>query len=150
VNPVAWNAASQLDTLLLVTVSAPTPWFSARKIVTMNSQTSTVVPFLWANLSATQKDSLAPGKPAARQQMILEFLRGNRAKEGAKLGQFSQKWPSALGDFVTPRGLCRVPSAPYRERRSAIPAFVDLRQPRRADRRRRERQHAARVRRYNR
>ena len=94
----AWSAAAQLAVQLQITGTDPQPWYSMRKIVTMN-ESGVPVPFLFANLGANQRDSLAPGKPAARQQLILEFLRGNRAKEGAKLGQLRVR-PSALGDIV--------------------------------------------------
>jgi type IV pilus assembly protein PilY1 len=109
-----WSASTQLDTQLQITVTDPQPWFSKRKIVTMN-EIGVPVPFLWANLGAKQRDSLAPGKPAARQQLILEFLRGNRLKEGAKLGQLRVR-PSALGDIVDSSAVfVGPPSAPYRD-----------------------------------
>ena len=92
-----WDAADQLTAQLQVTVAHPTPWFTERKIVTMTSA-GVKVPFLWANLSASQQNSLAPGKPT-RGQAVVEFLRGNRAKEGNKLGQL-RKRTSLLGDIV--------------------------------------------------
>ena len=93
----AWDAAAQLDAQLLVTAAVPTPWLTQRKIVTMN-EAGTPVPFLWANLGAHQQDSLAPGKPAARGQTILDFLRGNRAQEGTKLNQMRAR-TTVLGDI---------------------------------------------------
>ena len=93
-----WDAADRLTAQLVVNAGHPTPWFTERKIVTMTP--AGPKPFLWANLSASQKDSLAPGKPT-RGQAIVEFLRGNRAKEGVKVGQF-RKRPvrTVLGDIV--------------------------------------------------
>jgi type IV pilus assembly protein PilY1 len=111
----AWEASAQLDNQLLVIPGVKdTPWFTERKIVTLN-QGGTPVPFLWGNLGANQQDSLAPGKPPARTQMILEFLRGNRSKEGAKLNQLRSR-SSALGDFAD-SGAVYVgpPNAPYLE-----------------------------------
>ncbi|TMH30485.1 MAG: hypothetical protein E6H66_18105, partial [Betaproteobacteria bacterium] len=110
----AWSAAAQLAVQLQITGTDPQPWYSMRKIVTMN-ESGVPVPFLFANLGANQRDSLAPGKPAARQQLILEFLRGNRAKEGAKLGQLRVR-PSALGDIVDSSAVfVGPPGAPYRD-----------------------------------
>jgi type IV pilus assembly protein PilY1 len=121
INPVtgafvaeAWKAETQLDTQLQVTVLVPTPWFTQRKIVTTN-ETGTAVPFLWANIGANQRDSLAPGKPAARGQAILEFLRGNRAREGAKLNQLRAR-NTALGDIADSEPVyVGAPNAPYRD-----------------------------------
>jgi len=121
----AWNAATQLDAQLQVIVGVKdTPWFTERKIVTVN-ESGTAVPFLWGSLGANQRDSLAPGKPAARQQAVLEFLRGNRAREGARLNQFRVRG-TALGDFVD-SGAVYVgkPNAPYRD--SEDPGYSSFR-----------------------
>jgi type IV pilus assembly protein PilY1 len=56
------------------------------------------VPFLWGSLGAHQQDSLAPGKPA-KGQLVLDFLRGSRQKEGEKVGQLRVR-TSPLGDIV--------------------------------------------------
>ena len=97
-----------------MTALVPTPWFTERKIVTTN-ESGTAVPFLWANIGANQRDSLAPGKPAARGQAILEFLRGNRAREGAKLNQLRSR-NTALGDIVDSEPVfVGAPNAPYRD-----------------------------------
>jgi len=111
----AWEASTQLDAQLqIVPTVRDTPWFTERKIVTMN-ESGTAVPFLWANLGANQRDSLAPGRPPARGQAILEFLRGNRLKEGDKLGRLRQR-PSALGDFADSGAvIVGKPNAPYRD-----------------------------------
>ncbi|MEO8739803.1 MAG: PilC/PilY family type IV pilus protein [Casimicrobiaceae bacterium] len=111
----AWEASTQLDAqLTIIPTVIDTPWFTERKIVTMN-ESGTAVPFLWANLGANQRDSLAPGKPPARGQLILEFLRGSRLKEGDKLGKLRQR-PSALGDFADSGAIyVGPPTAPYRD-----------------------------------
>ncbi len=110
-----WKAETQLDTQLQVIPHViDTPWFTQRKIVTLN-ETGTAVPFLWGNLGGNQRDSLAPGKPAARGQAILEFLRGNRAKEGTKLNQLRSR-NTALGDIAdSEAAYVGVPNAPYRD-----------------------------------
>ncbi|MEP7208779.1 MAG: PilC/PilY family type IV pilus protein, partial [Casimicrobiaceae bacterium] len=94
---IAWEASTQLTNIVTPSVGKPTPWFTDRKIVTMDSS-GKPVPFLWGNLSASQKNSLAPGKPL-RGQAILEFLRGDRSNEGIELGQFRAR-TSPLGDIV--------------------------------------------------
>ncbi len=111
----AWEAATQLDAQLQVIPTVKdTPWFTERKIVTVD-ETGNAVPFLWGNLGTNQRDSLAPGKPAARVKAIVEFLRGNRAKEGPKLNQLRAR-TTALGDFVDSSAVyVGKPDAPYRD-----------------------------------
>jgi type IV pilus assembly protein PilY1 len=100
---IVWRGQEQLTAQLQITVANPTPWFTSRRIVTMDD-TGKAVPFLWGSLSAAQQDSLAPGKPV-RGQRILEFLRGSPEFEGTKLGQLRVR-PSGLtgenflGDIV--------------------------------------------------
>ncbi len=54
----------------------------------------------WANLSAAQQDSLAPGLPATGQA-VLAFLRGDPTNEGTQLGQFRVRATIASGeDFL--------------------------------------------------
>ena len=114
-----WKAATQLAAQLAV--GAPPnekPWFTNRKIVTMD-QTGTAVPFLWDNLGNEQRDSLFPPNTLsklAREKAIVEFLRGNAANEGTKLGQF-RKRRAFLGDIVntSPVYVGVQPSAAYRD-----------------------------------
>ncbi len=78
------------------------PWFTNRRIVTINSSSGSAVPFLHANLSAAQKASLSPD--ATTQQKMVAYLRGGssfaaKAIEGTKIGQFRQR-PSAGKDPV--------------------------------------------------
>ncbi len=111
VQPPTWNLSDQLTAVLTPTVAKPTPWFTERRIVTMN-EAGVRVPFLWGNLGANQKDSLAPGKPL-KGQAILEFLRGNRSKEGEKVGQLRVR-AGPLGDIVDSSPVyIGPPSAPY-------------------------------------
>jgi type IV pilus assembly protein PilY1 len=91
-----WEASAQLATQLLPTVAVPTPWFSNRRVVTMVG--TTPKPFLWANLTAAQQDSLAPGNPT-RGQLTLEYLRGSKLNEGTKAAQFRDR-NVLLGDIV--------------------------------------------------
>jgi type IV pilus assembly protein PilY1 len=102
-----WRAADRLAEQLTV-LPAPDdePWFTKRKILTMNG-TSTV-PFLWGSLSAAQKDSLAPGKPTRGAQTV-EYLRGDRSREGARLGQFRVR-SGPLGDIVNSQPVIVGPS----------------------------------------
>ena len=71
-----WSAKSQLDGQ-----AAGTGWNTNRRIVTMNSDTDTPVPFRLANLSATQKASLTAGwssvTPPPTDQQVLDYLRGD-------------------------------------------------------------------------
>jgi len=104
-----WEAATQLSNQLAITVPDPAPWFTNRHIFTVQDATmpaggggpGAAVPFLWADLSAAQQDSLAPGQPAVGQA-VLEFLRGNPTNEGVAIGQFRVRGtgPSGSEDFL--------------------------------------------------
>ncbi len=106
-----WRGADQLTSQLLIVPGVKdTPWFTERKIVTMDT-TGKVVPFLWANLAASQQNSLSA--KATQSKAILEFLRGNRTNEGTKLGQFRVR-ASPLGDIVNSQAVyVGPPKAPY-------------------------------------
>ncbi|TMH48787.1 MAG: hypothetical protein E6H60_11265 [Betaproteobacteria bacterium] len=97
-NPVPiWEAAQQLhNQLTILPPPDDTPWFTKRKIFTTNDS-GTGVPFLWANLSGAQQDSLAPGLPAVGQA-VLEYLRGNPTNEGVALGQFRVRATGSFGE----------------------------------------------------
>jgi type IV pilus assembly protein PilY1 len=108
-----WKAATQLTAQLAITAGKPTPWFTERKIVTVN-ESGTAVPFLWGNLGGKQQDSLFPGKPA-RGSLVLEFLRGNRLNEGVRVHQFRVRG-NVLGDIVDSSPVyVGKPSLPYRD-----------------------------------
>ncbi len=115
-----WKAATQLAAQLAV--GAPPndkPWFTNRKIVTMNEAGTAAVPFLYDSLGVEQRDSLFPPNTlskVAREKAIIEFLRGNAANEGTKLGQF-RKRKAFLGDIVntSPVYVGVRPNAAYRD-----------------------------------
>ena len=129
-----WKAATQLAAQLAV--GAPPndkPWFTNRKIVTMN-EAGTAVPFLWDNIGNEQRDSLFPPNTlskVAREKAIVEFLRGNAANEGTKLGQF-RKRNAFLGDIVntSPVFVGVKPNAAYRD--GAYLAKIDVEKGRKA------------------
>jgi type IV pilus assembly protein PilY1 len=93
---VLWDAEARLNAQTTPTVAAPTPWYTARRIVTMD-EGGAAVPFLRANLGATQASTL--GADAAEQERVVEYLRGRRDLEGDEDGQFRVR-PSPLGDIV--------------------------------------------------
>ena len=104
-----WRAADRLSEQLTV-LPAPDdqPWLTKRKILTMNG--TSVVPFRWGSLSATQQDSLAPGRPTRGAQTV-EYLRGDRSREGARLGQFRVR-SGPLGDIVNSQPVIVGPPKP--------------------------------------
>ena len=119
-----WEAAQQLHNMLTPSASDPTcatpgscPWFSSRKIFTVDDSNA-AVPFLWANLSAAQQDSLAPGLPAVGQA-VASYLRGDPTNEGVSLGQFRVRATASfgenfLGDIVDSQAVYTgAPNAPY-------------------------------------
>jgi type IV pilus assembly protein PilY1 len=93
---VIWDAEAQLIAQTTPTVAAPTPWYTERRIVTMN-EGGAPVPFVRTSLGATQASTL--GTDAASQDRVVEFLRGRRDNEGDDDGQFRVR-PSPLGDIV--------------------------------------------------
>jgi type IV pilus assembly protein PilY1 len=113
-----WEAAQQLhNQLTILPPPDDKPWFTKRKIFTTNDS-GAGVPFLWANLSAAQQDSLAPGLPAVGQA-VLEYLRGDPTNEGVSLGQFRVRGTGSfgenfLGDIVDSQAVyVGPPNAPY-------------------------------------
>jgi type IV pilus assembly protein PilY1 len=109
--PPAWDTATRLKAV----TDVPGGWLTGRRIVTMN-EAGVPIPFLWGSLGAAQRDSLAPGKPDARIQSIVAFLRGDRTKEGERVGKLRLRAPSPQGDIVdsSPVYVGR-PNAPYLE-----------------------------------
>ncbi len=119
-----WEAAEQLHNALTPSAADPTcvtpgscPWFTNRKIFTVDDG-GTAVPFLWADLSSAQQDSLAPGLPAVGQA-IASYLRGDPTNEGVSLGQFRVRATASfgenfLGDIVDSQAVyVGAPNAPY-------------------------------------
>ncbi len=102
---VRWSAASKLDTLLATPAAGTSPvldsdnaWYLSRRVVTRNSSSGTVVPFLYPNLAATQLATL--GVSAAAQQRAIAYLRGGstfgagptpQVIEGVRIGQFRER-----------------------------------------------------------
>ena len=109
--PPTWDTATRLKAVTDVAGG----WLTGRRIVTMN-EAGAPIPFLYDNLSAGQRGSLAPGKPPARIDSIVAFLRGDRTKEGERVGKLRLRAPSPQGDIVdsSPVYVGR-PSAPYLE-----------------------------------
>ncbi|MEP6656731.1 MAG: PilC/PilY family type IV pilus protein, partial [Betaproteobacteria bacterium] len=110
-----WRAGDRLSSRLLIVPGVKdTPWLTERRIASRDS-TGKAVPFLWENLTLSQQDSLAPGKPA-RGKAILEFLRGSRANEGTAVDRFRIR-AGPLGDISNSRAVfVGAPNAPYLDR----------------------------------
>ncbi len=134
-----------------------TGWDTNRRIVTINDKTNTAVPFRLDKLSQQQQDSLNAGwvaalvTPTPSAQTVLNFLRGDKSNEGVGTTNFRMRL-HVLGDIVysgaVPVG---APSQPYTD--AGNPGYSDVRERQQiahADGlRRRQRRHAARVRRLD-
>jgi type IV pilus assembly protein PilY1 len=84
--PVEWDAAAVL------------PAAGSRTIIATNTNSSSAVPFRWANIGANRQAQLDPagdGLAAAR----LNYLRGDASQEVQNGGTF-RKRPTKLGDIV--------------------------------------------------
>jgi type IV pilus assembly protein PilY1 len=107
-----WEASAQLTAQLAVVNPGDTPWFTNRKIVTVD-ESGNPVPFLDGSIGANQLDSLSPGR-TTRAKRVLEFLRGNQANEGSSIGQFRVRVGGLLGDIVDSQAIYTgAPRAPY-------------------------------------
>lgn len=92
-----WSAMPLLDALV-----AGSGWDSARKVISHNGTAG--IPFRLANLTSAQKSYLG------NSQDMLEYLRGNRSKEGT---QFRAR-KNVLGDIVDSEAtVVGAPSASY-------------------------------------
>ncbi len=102
---VNWNAATELNSL-----STPV---TSRKIITydkslvVNSNTGNGIPFLWTNLTTSQKNDLRVepngtlSSDDAKAQARLNFLRGDRSNEITNQGTYSfRDRLGLLGDVV--------------------------------------------------
>lgn len=98
---LVWDAKTQLIAQTTPSVGHPTPWYTRRRIVTMN-EAGTVVPFLLTNLGTTQRTTL--GADTTSQLNVVEYIRGRRSMEGEDEGQFRVR-PSPLGDIVDSQAL---------------------------------------------
>jgi type IV pilus assembly protein PilY1 len=114
VAPTCWEASAQLTAQLAVVNPGDTPWFTNRRIVTVD-ESGTPVPFRYdtPGIGPNQLDSLSPGK-TARAKLVLEFLRGSQINEGTSIGQFRVRIGGLLGDIVDSQALyVGPPRAPY-------------------------------------
>ncbi len=88
----------------------PSYWDSGRKIISSTTG-SNQIPFRWANLIDSQKVTLDPSTAVAETQSdVLDFIRGNRVREGYGM----RTRFSILGDIAgsTPRYVA-IPNAGY-------------------------------------
>jgi type IV pilus assembly protein PilY1 len=109
---VVWDAEEQLTAQTTPTTAIPEPWYTERRIVTMD-ESGTVVPFRADSLGATQAATLGTTDEARRQ--VVEYLRGRRDNEGDDEGQFRVR-PSPLGDIVDSQpALVGPPAWPYQD-----------------------------------
>ncbi len=139
-----WEASAQLTAQLAVVNPGDTPWFTNRRIVTVD-ESGNAVPFLAASIGPNELDSLSPGKNA-RAKLVLEFLRGSQVNEGASIGQFRVRVGGLLGDIVDSQAIYTgPPRAPYlRRQRPGLFGVEDrLGRPPGARLRRCQRRHAA-------
>jgi type IV pilus assembly protein PilY1 len=95
--PAEWEASAEI------------PAHLSRKIITVNSNGTTGVPFRWANLDATRRGQLGAAPNAVRQQR-LNWLRGDITREDQEISDNSTpqfrnrpKTPTrnVLGDIVS-------------------------------------------------
>jgi type IV pilus assembly protein PilY1 len=93
---VLWSAKTALIAQTTPGPGKPTPWYTERRIVTLN-EAGVAVPFVQASLGPTQLATL--GADSATQDRVIEYLRGRRDNEGDGDGQY-RKRPSPLGDIV--------------------------------------------------
>jgi type IV pilus assembly protein PilY1 len=106
----AANVASGMSGCLVPGTVIPTPaWtssasgaipaFGARNILTWNRDSKTGVPFLWANLTATQKSLL--GSTEDTQKKVVNYLRGDVSQENAATNPLRSRGGFKLGDILS-------------------------------------------------
>ena len=114
-----WQANVQLAAQLKPTVDGDEPWFTNRRVVTLNPVSNKGVPFEYANLAPAQLSSLA--SDPLQQKKMIAYLRGGTTWgaapttpiEGAKFGQFRVR-SGALGDVSNAQAaIVEAPSRPY-------------------------------------
>jgi hypothetical protein len=114
-----WKANTRLGLQIKPAVDGDEPWFTKRKVVTLNDSTGVGVPFLYTNLSTNQLNSLSPA--ATQQQKMIAYLRGGTtfgptpttAIEGTSIGQFRKRF-GALGDISNAQAvIVDAPARPY-------------------------------------
>ena len=89
IGPQQWDASALI----------PDP--GDRHIYSYNPAATTTkgIEFLWGNLNATQKQVLDTARVSASSSPILDYLRGDRSKEGTDSGDYRVR-SSVLGDIV--------------------------------------------------
>ena len=113
-----WQAGAVLTTMLTPAATTDEPWFSLRKVVTMNDETGKGVPFIDTKLSTGQLKSLS--SDPTQQKKVIAYLRGGdrynagaQVIEGVKIGQFRLR-STKLGDISNAQAVVAgPPSRPY-------------------------------------
>jgi len=114
IGTMTWSAAAQL------------PAADSRRIITVNGDTRTGVPFRWASLSTTQQSAIQGSDTASVGQNRLNYLRGDAGNEGTGSAQFRQRLTSKLGDIVDSNPLyVGVPSGQYSSQYLYLPAYLN-------------------------
>jgi type IV pilus assembly protein PilY1 len=79
---------------------APANW-AARKIYTHNPANTTLVPFTYASLTATQQAAMdVPDMTTDVASDVVDYIRGNQAKESSQGGIYRTRVNGLLGDIV--------------------------------------------------
>jgi type IV pilus assembly protein PilY1 len=113
-----WQAGPVLNTMLTPTLPTDEPWFTARKVVTVDKATGKGVPFTYATLHVDQRKSLS--SDPVQQQKIIAYLRGAdhfnagaQTIEGVQIGQFRLR-SGKLGDISNAQAVVvGPPTRPY-------------------------------------
>lgn len=113
-----WQAGSVLANQIKPASAGDEPWFTKRKVATVNTSTNAGVAFIDSKISAAQLASLSPD--STQQKKIIAYLRGGstfnagaQVIEGVSIGQFRQR-AGALGDITNAQPVVvGPPSRPY-------------------------------------
>ena len=142
-----WNAADQLTTQVTKTVATPEPWFTNRRIVTRD-ETGKPQPFLWDKLPNLQRLVRAGQAARAARRWSRTCAAAPRTR-APKLGKFRaadrRRWATSS---MRRRSTSARRTSPYKEINDpGYPALTSVGVAARDDLRRRQRRHAARLRR---
>lgn len=85
-----WSARTQLDAM---------NWDTGRKIITVNSDTTTQVAFRWPNLATAQKTAIDTPNELNPTSPVLDFLRGDRTNEEPAGLKYRTRF-STMGDIM--------------------------------------------------
>ena len=114
-----WQAKDTLATQLKPSTDGDEPWYTNRRVITVDPSTNLAIPFRYANLTATQLATL--NSNATIQQKMVSYLRGGSTFgatpttliEGKKPGQF-RKRAGILGDITDSQPvIISPPGAPF-------------------------------------